>query len=265
MLFQIEYCATKITENAPFKIDRPDGSYRYIFFHFTSQVIMTLKGENIIIQPGTCILYSPQEAQKFYVEKSRLNHDFVDFICNDDSFFKKINFPVNIPFNPKDSNYISETINSILNERTETKLGHEYMEDVILTNFLVTLSRKYHHRKKYNFQQYNASLKSRFEQLRLDMYQLPDDIKVSLLAKKMGFSISRFNELYKLFFNTTPINDLTHARISRVDDLIKEGYSTKEIIKKIGFVSEEYFYRWFKKNFKTTKDNYVKKLDLKGE
>ena len=129
----------------------------------------------------------------------------------------------------------------------------------------INLSRKYHHRKKYNFQQYNDSLKSRFEQTRLDMYQLPDDIKVASLAKKMGFSISRFNELYKVYFKTTPIKDLTKARISRVDDLIKEGYSTKEIIKKIGFASEEYFYRWFKKNFKMTKENYVNNLNVKGE
>ena len=45
MLFQIEYCAANVIENAPFKIDRPDGSYRYIFFHFTSQVTMEIKGE----------------------------------------------------------------------------------------------------------------------------------------------------------------------------------------------------------------------------
>ena len=35
--------------------------------------------------------------------------------------------------------------------------------------------------------------------------------------------------------------------------------STKEIIKTIGFSSDEYFYRWFKKHFKTTKNKYVEK------
>ena len=91
------------------------------------------------------------------------------------------------------------------------------------------------------------------------MYQTPDCFSVSDLANRLGFSLPRFNELYKTYFGTTPIKDLTKARISRVKDLLREGDSTKEIIKKIGFASEEYFYRWFKKHFNRTKEEYMKK------
>ena len=66
-----------------------------------------------------------------------------------------------------------------------------------------------------------------------------------------------------MYFHTTPIKDLTNARISRVEELIGNGLSTKEIIRKIGFSSEEYFYRWFKKHFKMTKEDYIKnKINL---
>ena len=92
MILKVEYCAANIIENAPFKIDRPEGSYRYIFFHFTSQVTLVINNEEVIAHPGTCILYTPNEAQKFYVEKNRLNHDYIDFILFDESFLKKINF-----------------------------------------------------------------------------------------------------------------------------------------------------------------------------
>ena len=152
----------------------------------------------------------------------------------------------------------------IFEEKTGSKIGSQYLVASKMVDLFVNLSRKLHHRKTYDIHRYADSLKLRFEEIRLNMYQVPDDIKVSSLAKLMGFSLSRFNELYKMYFDTTPIADLTKARISRVDDLIKEGHSTKEIIKKIGFSSEEYFYRWFKKNFKMTKDEYVKSLRKKG-
>ena len=54
MNLKVEYCAAQIIENAPFKIDRPEGSYRYIFFHFTSQVTLVINNQEIIAHPGTC-------------------------------------------------------------------------------------------------------------------------------------------------------------------------------------------------------------------
>ena len=265
MILKVEYCSTNVIENAPFMIDRPEGSYRYIFFHFTSLVSIIINNEVLIAQPGTCILYSPKEAQKFFVDKNRLNHDYLDFIVEDESFFKKINFPLNTPFNPKDSEYITNTIEIISEEKGSNKLGNQYISETKAIELFINLSRKLHHRKAFGQENYSNTLKLKFEKIRLDMYQMPDQVKVSSLAKTLGFSLSRFNELYKEYFITTPIIDLTNARISRVDDLIKEGYSTKEIIKKIGFSSDEYFYRWFKKHFKMTKDEYVKTLYNKGE
>lgn len=260
MIFKLEYCAANQIENAPFKIERPDGSYRYIFFHFTSQVVIELGEKTITSQPGTCILYTPQTPQYFYVDKNRLNHDYIDFILLEDDFFKKINFPINTPFNPRDSHNINNIIKKISEEKNSVEIGSGYSCEAKMIDFFVNLSRKYHYRKTYNNEKYADTLKTKFEELRLNIYQLPDELNISSIAKSMGFSLSRFNELYKEYFKTTPIKDLTKARISRVEDLIKEGYRTKEIIKKIGFSSEEYFYRWFKKHFNITKEDYVKSL-----
>lgn len=265
MILKVEYCAAQIIENAPFKIDRPEGSYRYIFFHFTSQATLVVNNEEIIAHPGTCILYSPNEPQKFYVDKNRLNHDYIDFILEDESLLHRINFPINTPFNPKDSAYISQAIEEIASEKNGSLLGGQYMSSSKTIELFIKLSRKLHQRKIFGIENYSNSLKFKFEEIRLNMYQNPDELKVNSLAKSLGFSLSRFNELYKSFFEITPIRDLTQARISRVDDLIKEGYSTKEIIKKLGFSSDEYFYRWFKKHFNMTKDEYLKSLNNKGE
>ena len=54
-MFNIEYVASNAIENYPFEIDRHDGSYRYIFFHFTSKVIIKINNETIIANPGSRI------------------------------------------------------------------------------------------------------------------------------------------------------------------------------------------------------------------
>ena len=259
MIFKIEYLEANAIESAPFKIDRPEGSYRYIFFHFVSEIKIEIDGKEITASPGTCILYTPNTKQKFYVENNRLNHDYIDFFLLDDEFFSEIDFPLNTPFNPKDSKFINETIKEIQIEKNDFKLGGIYKCEALMIELFITLARKYHNRKSYSFEKFSNIQKEKFEELRLAIYQNPDQLKVSNIAKNIGFSLSRFNELYKSYFNTTPIKDLTKARIIRVEELLNEGYSTKEIIKTIGFSSDEYFYRWFKKHFKTTKNKYVEK------
>lgn len=262
MIFKIEYVVPSALENAPFSIDRPEGSYRYLFFHFSSSVTIEINGEKIIADPGTCILYTPNVKQLFYVKVNRLNHDYIDFNCNVSEFFSDIHFPLNTPFNPKCSLWISEKIKEIQEEKKSDEIGIEYKEDALMIDLFLTLSRKLHHRNSRYSEKYADEIKGKFEQIRLEMYQTPDHFSVSDLANRLGFSLPRFNELYKNYFGTTPIKDLTKARVSRVEDLLRDGDSTKEIIKKIGFASEEYFYRWFKKHFHMTKEEYLKKENI---
>ena len=266
MIFSIEYYGANVIENLPFKIERPEGSYRYIFFHFISQVTVELNDKKILVSPGTCILYSPNVQQKFYVENNRLCHDFVDFNLVDENFLEEIKFPLNTLFNPRESTLINYTINEIVNEKNNPEIGTNYLCDLKLAELFLTLTRKIHHHKLSSKEQYSKMLYSKFEEIRLKIYQKPDSLNVSSIAKQMGFfSLSRFNELYKTYFNTTPMKDLTEARIKRVEELLKDGCSTNEIISKLGFSSNEYFYRWFKKHFKMTKDEYCQNLLSKSQ
>ena len=268
MLFAIEYCRANAIENAPFKISRKDGSARYIFFHFSSQVVIKISDdEEIVCSPGTCVLFEPSVYQYFYVENNRLNHDYIDFDLSDDSFFKKIHFPLNKPLNFKNSKYVNEMISNIEKEFNGIEIGNKYRCQSLMLELFVSISRKYHNRKAYSNEKYINLQKTKFEEIRLNIYQSPDELKISMITKEMGYSASRFNELYKKFFNCTPIEDLTLARISRVKDLIVEGYPTKEIIRLLGFKSNEYFYRWFKQNFKMTINEYKqeRKEEIKND
>lgn len=254
-MFNIEYVASNAIENYPFEIDRHDGSYRYIFFHFTSKVIIKINNETIIANPGSCILYAPRFPQAFKAFNSRLNHDYVDFTIDDNTFFEKIKFPLNTLLYPRMSEDISKLIAEMYKEHKEALNGYELMSDSLLTELFVKILRKISH-KSISRKNYDDTLKEKFEKMRLNMYQCPDNIEVSTLVNQLGFSPSRFNYLYKKFFNVSPINDLTIARKLRVKEMIENNMSTKEIIKAIGFESEEYFYRWFKKEFNMTKNEY---------
>ena len=150
MILKIEYCGVQVIENAPFMIDRPEGSYRYIFFHFTSQVTIVINNELITAAPGTCILYTPKEAQKFFVEKNRLNHDYIDFILEDETFLKNISFPLNTPFNPKDSELITNTIKVINTEKQGNKLGGQFISELKTIELFINLSRTIHHHKTFS-------------------------------------------------------------------------------------------------------------------
>lgn len=258
MIFSLEYCVHNAIENAPFKIERPEGSYRYLFFHFNTSVTLKYNGENVVLDPGTCILFTPGKPQYFFTEKSRLNHDYLDFILYDNDFFKKIAFPTNKPFNIRNNEFVGNMIKEIVDEKSNENIGSNYMVDSKMIDFFVSLSRKYHHKKTFSYDKYMNEIREEFEKMRLLMYEKPDGLKISSLAQERGFSITRFSTLYKTFFGVTPTEDLKKARISRVRDLLKNGCSTREIIKIVGFSSEEYFYRWFKKNFYVTKEDYVK-------
>ena len=257
-MVKIEYLGSNIIENQPFKIDRPEGSYRYIFFHFVSKVMIEIDGQIIEANPGSCILYEPNIKQKFYVNNNRLNHDYIDFIVEDESFLKKIKFPLNTVIYPKMSVEISSTINKMKEELNSDTIGSKYILDSLFSILMVNISRKLHVKRDYQKKSYSHELKSKFEKIRLDMYDSPDNLEVSKLAESLGFSLSHFNYLYKEYFSVTPIKDLTAARLQRVNELIQNGIPTKEIIKTIGFTSDEYFYRWFKKHNKLTKSEYVK-------
>ena len=260
MIFRIDYIVPTAIENAPFKIVRPEGSYRYIFFHFVSKVIMNINGEDVELNPGTCIVYSPGTRQDFHVETNRLNHDYIDFVLNEPGFFESIGLPLNVPFCPKISNYITNTVKNIAQEKSFGLVGAPYMADSMLCEFFVNISRRLRHRRHVTPDSYNDDLKAKFDAVRLALYQNPVNASVSSIAKEVGYSLPRCNALYKSYFGTTPMKDLTNARIAYVKEMIAEGKTTSEIIKSINFESPEYFYRWFKTHFGMTKEQYIASL-----
>lgn len=262
MLFNLNYYGFQTIEKAPFKISRPEGSPRYIFFHFTSSVNIVIDGKEISAPPGSCILYEPNVHQKFFVDYVNLNHDYLDFTCSDGNFFNQIRFPVNSIITPKISSFIISQIKLIHEESNANRLGTKYVIQCKMQDIFVSIARRIHN-FSFNSADYEKTLQKEFEQIRLSMYHEPGKLKVKEMAKELDFSISHFTYLYKKFFNVTPIKDLTRARKDFIVSTNISEYKTIELAKKIGFDSTEYFYRWFKTSFGLTPAEY-KKAKMKG-
>ena len=260
MYFDIRKCDINVIENATFKIWRPNGIALYIFFYFSSQVIIKTGDDEIVCAPGTCILYEPNSYQCFYVDKNRLNHDYIVFNLKVPTFFKDIKFPVNKPLNFKNTEKISDLVHQIIEEEKGIKIGNVYKYDMLMLELFIYISRTYHNKKTYSNDFYTEEQRVEFERIRLEIYKSPELLNVSKIAKNTGYSLARFSELYKKFFGCTPITDLTEAKKLRVKLLLIDNLKTKEIIKQMGFSGEIYFYRWFKQNFKMTLNEYKEKI-----
>lgn len=256
MIFKLHYLGYHAIEKAPFEIERLEGSFRYIFFHFISSVKIELNGEIIQAPPGSCILYTPHFRQRFFVDNISLNHDYLDFACEYNDFFQEIRYPTNKIITPKCSSYISKTIENVYKEQNSNKVGSTFLINSIITEMFVSLSRKIHNYTSSSAD-YTETLIRKFEKIRLDMYHSPGNFKVREMANNLDFSLSHFNLLYKKFFQISPIKDLTQARIEHVKNNILNYKSSYELASDLGFSSIEYFYRWFKTQFNSTPKEYI--------
>lgn len=263
MDFKLHYVGSKVIEQGDFKITRPEGSPRFIFFHFNSTVSFTINGEKIDGIPGCCILYEPGVQQEFESNSMRINHDYLDFECFDSRIFKELRIPLNEIITTPISDEITKTIADIY----DYSKG-DYVLDVIvekkLLDLFITLSDAIHKRHSNLNTNYSESLRSLFEKLRHDLYQNPQGLTATALAKKLGFTPSYFNVLYKKFFFTTPLKDLDKARLEMVKKMLLSGEKTYEIVRLLGFSNEEYFYYWFKRNTNMTIRKFIESKKKEG-
>ena len=258
MDFKLHYIGSKVIEKGDFKIQRPEGTPRYIFFHFLSSCVVDINGELIEAAPGSCILYTPGFKQNFSSNSMRINHDYIDFECFDKSIFETLRIPLNTVFKPSQSKKITEDV-ADLYSYFKSEFSNDVNVEYKLLGLLINVSYLLHNRNRGASAFYSDELKDKFEQLRIEIYEDPSNLSIAILAKRLGFSPSYFNVLYNKFFNISPLKDLDNARLVTVKNMLLENYKTIEIVKKIGFANEEYFYYWFKKHTGSTINQFLKK------
>jgi AraC-like DNA-binding protein len=254
----LHYVGSKVIEDGGFQILRQEGSPRYIFFHFISSVEEVLSSEGVVhANPGGCILYTPNTPQRLTTGSVRLSHDYLDFTVNDNGFLDSIKFPLNVVFYPNMSRRISEDIAKIEELQDSDLAGANYEISLLIEALFIDIARKSHHHSVGPKKEYVEKLRSAFEDLRLEVYEQPEDKTVASLAKKMDFSKAYFSTMYSSFFNISPVEDIKKAKMQKVSELVYSGEKSTVIAENLGFKSTEYFYRWFKGCFGCTTKQYL--------
>ncbi len=253
-MIDLHYFGHKVIEEQPFSINRPEGSSRFIFFHFITPVIMHTEEGTFEAPPGSCILYTPGVKQKFEVIKNRLNHDYLDFLIDDEKFFSVLKFPLNKIFNPYISDGIKLLFKKIIEERQTGRPDSKYLISCYLEEFFIETSRKLNKTKRYKKE--TTVFIEKLEEIRLRLYHNPKENHVRDMADALGYSLPYFSYLYKKYLKVTPVIDLNLARIAYVNNHRDDFKSIDELTDALGFSSQEFFYRWFKTNFKMTPKEY---------
>lgn len=246
-MFHIRHVNSTGSEDYPLKMRRHQGLYEfYMFLHCISPLnLITEEGEEIYCQPGSFIIFSPYKQQYWDALPPRFVHGFLSFTVDDDKYFENIGLPLDVPVYPNMNKEISDTLTVLHAELYDNNdIGKDYQIDRLINGLFIDISRKMHHIAAKN--NYEKDLLTIFEETRLMMFEDPSH-KVDYYANKAGFSIRRFQQYYKHFFNETPSNDLCKGKISLAKMLLNEGQSILVVAEKIGFSSVEYFNKWRKK------------------
>ncbi len=198
-----------------------------------------------------CILFCPGEEHSFYGDTEFLN-SFVHF-ASDIDVKTQFSIKSKTVFYPNNPGQIHNLIKHIRDESLE-KDSHSFeMINSYITQILILTERN------FKSDEYDE-LKQQFVDLRISMlseYKKPCD--VNLLAKKMCLSRSRFYDYYKMFFGTSPKQDLLNMRMEAAHTLLSnKSKTTAEIAKDVGFENVEHFTRYYKKHFGTSPRRNVK-------
>lgn len=79
-----------------------------------------------------------------------------------------------------------------------------------------------------------------------------EEITLNTLSERYGEKSNRISYLFYKYLNIRPIDYLIQCRMAVACRLLNEGFSVKEVSKKVGYNDEFYFSRLFKKNFGVT-------------
>lgn len=241
-MFYENYSGHMMQSGDDYKIIRPNGTTDYLFLHFPIPMHIILDGIETVTKNNACILFCPGEEHTFYAKTKFLN-SFVHF-DSDIDIKTQFSLKTKTIFYPDSPDLINMLIKQIHTEVLE-KNSHSFeMINSYITQLLILTERS------FESDEYDE-LKQQFIDLRISMlsdYKKPCDI--NSLAKKMCLSRSRFYDYYKLFFCTSPKQDLLNMRMEAAHTLLSnKSKTTAEIAKDVGFENVEHFTRYYKKHF----------------
>lgn len=177
-----------------------------------------------------------------------------------ETLIKELDLPINESFYVERENCLTHYISLILKEEKLPMYYSEYYVSGVIHDMLVYIARQ---RKLFDCRDSSAyeSIKS-VRKYMIENYAKKYDL--NLLANKAGYSVSHFCNLYKKFYDSSPITDLINMRLKKARQLLLfTNYSISEIADLCGFDSIHYFSAIFKKDMGCSPLKYRKSVSVK--
>lgn len=157
---------------------------------------------------------------------------------------EELELPVNKSFFVENGNCLTAFICSLQREEKMPMHYSEYYFSSVIQDMLISIARQRRLAEIKDGYSYNSVRNVR--KAMLENYYRKFDLKK--LAEESGYSVSRFCELYKKFYNSSPIADLINMRINKAKHyLLFSDKQVSEISELCGFETVHYFSMMFKK------------------
>ncbi|MDE6387332.1 MAG: AraC family transcriptional regulator [Lachnospiraceae bacterium] len=254
-MFHIGYCDYNRFNPDYDKIDRPEGSGDYLFLYFMTPMKVQTEVDITVTKEGAFMLYTPG-APQIYQAVKRFKNSFVHFTCNDDSFLKTYDLPVNRIVYLPDPDAMNALLQHIYVESVGKREHYEEQLDKLMHLLFILFSRQLHtYPKEADF---SANLYEHFMKARIEILtHIDKEWSVDNMAALTNLGTSQFYNYYKLFFNRSPKSELLEARIERAKYLLRvEKLPVGQAAVQAGFSNVSHFTRYFKKECGMTPTEY---------
>lgn len=246
-MFHIHYCECNRSNTDCDRIFRPHGSGDYLFLLLKTPMKFRLEGTVAFSRENACILYTPGVCQDYQAIR-KFRNSYMHF-STDLPLDQHYQIPVNRLFYPGDPSALEELLQKIQQEY----LGKEpYYQDSIrlLTESLfLQISRQLTAPAAMLTE--DASLLHTFQSLRLRMLtSCQEDWPVQKLCSCCSMGKSQFYHYYRLFFQSSPKEELLAARMDKARTLLtNQALQIQQISRICGFPSVQHFTRSFRDRF----------------
>lgn len=235
-----------------FDINRPHGLNRWLFLVVKSHACFVLNGQETIVQPDTAIFFKPHAPQIYHGIRGKENYcdHWMEFDMEENTI-ENMGIPMSTPIIGFDAKKIDSLFALLLDEHYFGGKKKDLYIQLFMTAVLEKLSESVYQVEKKN----NA-----FHQLHQQIHSHPEmEWNVDDAAKKLNFSSSHFQTVYRNLFGVSFGNDVIRSRVFRASTLLTEtNLSVAQIGEACGYHSDSYFVKQFKQMTGMTPVQYRK-------
>jgi AraC-like DNA-binding protein len=229
----------------PSMINRPKGTYIYLFMYFYEEFHLKVEKEIWICAPNQFVLWKPGSPQLYGHPDKKWNHTWIR--CGGrwmDQIISSLAIPLDRPCKMARSHFVDK----LLLELHEEIHLHSRPDEIILRNGLENLFREV---CRAAFQQEAQKAPEVFIRIKTHL-ESNFDKKIPLweMADMACLSVPHFCRSFKKYFNTSPVDYLIRLRMEYAAHLLGDlNLNVGEIAKMAGYDDIYYFSKLFKKYY----------------